>query len=103
MPTRAFYKSLHDLLKLRAETRKAEIGFEAQKLKQSRAVETLELRKQVFKLAKRSRAKQENPRPNRATRPNRRRTQSTNPKNGRLTTSNIARKNKPRHKCLRPL
>jgi hypothetical protein len=49
--TRAFYKSLNELLKLRAETRKAAIGFEAQKLKQSaatRAVETLELRKQVF-------------------------------------------------------
>jgi hypothetical protein len=29
--TRAFHKSLNDLLKLRAETRKAEIGFEAQK------------------------------------------------------------------------
>jgi hypothetical protein len=49
--TRAFYKSLNELLKLRAETRKTEIGFEAQKLKQSaetRVVETLELRKEVF-------------------------------------------------------
>jgi hypothetical protein len=53
--TRAFYKSLNELLKLRAETRKAEIGFEAQKLKQSaatRAVETLELRKEVFEWQK---------------------------------------------------
>jgi hypothetical protein len=53
--TRAFHKALNDLLKLRAEQRKAEIGFEAQKLKQSaeqRAVETLELKKQVFELQK---------------------------------------------------
>jgi hypothetical protein len=55
MHSRAFYKSLNELLKLRAETRKAEIGFEAQKLKQSaatRAVETLELRKEVFEWQK---------------------------------------------------
>jgi hypothetical protein len=53
--TRAFHKSLNDLLKLRAEKRKAEIGFEAQKRKQSaeqRAVETMELKKQVFELQK---------------------------------------------------
>ena len=31
--TRAFHKSLNDLLKLRAEKRKAELGFEAQKAK----------------------------------------------------------------------
>jgi hypothetical protein len=30
--TRAFHKSLNDLLKLRAEKRKAEIGFEAQRI-----------------------------------------------------------------------
>jgi hypothetical protein len=51
MHTRAFYKARNELLKLRAEKQKSEIGFEAQKLKQSadtRAVETLELRKQVF-------------------------------------------------------
>jgi hypothetical protein len=51
MHTRAFYKSLNELLKLRAEKPKAEIGFEAQKLKQSaetRAVETLEFKKEVF-------------------------------------------------------
>ena len=35
---RAFYKALNELQKLRAERRKAEIGFESQKLKQ--AVET---------------------------------------------------------------
>ena len=34
---RAFHKALNELLKLRAEKRKAEIGFESQQLKQSRA------------------------------------------------------------------
>ncbi|HEY7305026.1 MAG TPA: hypothetical protein VH601_12970 [Bryobacteraceae bacterium] len=34
---RAFHKSLNDLLKLRAEKRKMEIGFESQQMKQSRA------------------------------------------------------------------
>jgi hypothetical protein len=55
MHTRAFYKSLNELLKLRAEKRKAEIGFEAQKLKQAadnRADQTLELKKQIFELQK---------------------------------------------------
>ena len=33
--TRAFHKSLNDLLRLRAEKRKAKIGFESQKLKQA--------------------------------------------------------------------
>ena len=34
---RSFHKSLNDLLKLRAEMRKQEIGFESQQIKQSRA------------------------------------------------------------------
>ena len=34
---RGFHKSLNDLLKLRAEMRKQEIGFESQQIKQSRA------------------------------------------------------------------
>jgi hypothetical protein len=34
---RSFHKSLNDLLKLRAEKRKVEIGFESQQLQQSRA------------------------------------------------------------------
>jgi hypothetical protein len=40
--TRAFHKSLNDLLKLRAEKRKAEIGFEAQRI----ATEKHEMKKQ---------------------------------------------------------
>jgi hypothetical protein len=51
MHTRGFYKSLNELLKLRAEKQKAEIGFEPQKRKQSadnRAEQTLEFRKEVF-------------------------------------------------------
>ena len=40
--TRAFHKCLNDLLKLRAEKRKAEFGFEAQKVESERH----EMRKQ---------------------------------------------------------
>lgn len=39
---RAFHKSLNQLLKLRAEKRKIEIGFESRQLKQSRAREQAE-------------------------------------------------------------
>jgi hypothetical protein len=52
---RGFFKCLRELQNLRKEARKVEIGFESQKLKQSveqRAVETLQLRKQVFELQK---------------------------------------------------
>jgi hypothetical protein len=52
---RGFFKCLRELQNLRKEARKVEIGFESQKLKQSaeqRAVETLELKKNVFELQK---------------------------------------------------
>ena len=39
---RNFHKCLNDLLKLRAERRKAEIGFESQKMKQNRACQQAE-------------------------------------------------------------
>ena len=41
---RAFHKSLNDLLKLRAEKRKIEIGFESQQLQQNRARQQAEFR-----------------------------------------------------------
>jgi hypothetical protein len=40
---RSFHKSLNDLLKLRAEKRRLEIGFESQQLKQSRARQQAEI------------------------------------------------------------
>jgi hypothetical protein len=50
---RSFHKSLSEIAKLRAEKRKAEIGFEAQKLKQAaegRASEGLHLKKEAQNL-----------------------------------------------------
>jgi len=40
---RSFHKALNELLRLRAEKRKAEIGFDSQQLKQSRARQQAEL------------------------------------------------------------
>ena len=51
--TRAFHKSLNDLLKLRGEKRKAELGFEAQKRKeeeQRHKSERHEMKKQVHEV-----------------------------------------------------
>jgi hypothetical protein len=52
---RSFYKALNELQKLREQTRKAEIGFESQSLKQAaetRSVEALNLKKDVHNLKK---------------------------------------------------
>ena len=52
---RSFYKALNELQKLREQTRKAEIGFESQKLKQAaetRSSEALNLKKEVHNLKK---------------------------------------------------
>ena len=52
---RSFYKALNELQKLREQTRKAEIGFESQKLKQAaetRVGEALNLKKEVHNLKK---------------------------------------------------
>ena len=52
---RAFYKALNELQKLRAETRKAQIGFESQKRQQAaeqRAAEAHNLKKREFELKK---------------------------------------------------
>jgi hypothetical protein len=52
---RGFYKALRELQNIRKERRNNEIGFESQKLKISaerRAIQTLELKKQVFELRK---------------------------------------------------
>ena len=53
---RAFYKALNELLRLRAEKRKLEIGFESQKRKQAADArkEANENRRQATKLASRS-------------------------------------------------
>ncbi len=48
---RAFYKSLNTLLKLRAEKRKAEIGFVSQQAQQSRERERAELNQARTRLA----------------------------------------------------
>ncbi len=48
---RAFYKSLNTLLKLRADKRKAEIGFVSQEAKQSRERERAELQEARTRLA----------------------------------------------------
>ena len=52
---RSFYKALNELQKLREQTRKAEIGFESQKLKQAaetRSGEALHLKKDLHNLKK---------------------------------------------------
>jgi hypothetical protein len=52
---RSFYKALRELQNIRKERRNSEIGFESQKLKVSaerRAIQTLELKKQIFDLRK---------------------------------------------------
>ena len=52
---RSFYKALNELQKLREQTRKAEIGFESQSLKQAaetRAGEALNLKKEEFEFKK---------------------------------------------------
>src|SRR3984885_7498131 len=52
---RSFYKALNELQKLREQTRKVEIGFESQKLKQAsetRSGEALNLKKEVHNLKK---------------------------------------------------
>ena len=52
---RSFYKALNELQKLREQTRKAEIGFESQTLKQAaetRAAEALNVKKDALNLKK---------------------------------------------------
>jgi hypothetical protein len=48
---RGFYKALNTLVKLRAEKRKAEIGFVSQELKQNRARQQAELNEARIRLA----------------------------------------------------